>query len=465
MAKSYATPTTGFIDNGGVVQLGADNAAEQWDYITIPMPSQPLRIMVEGALPTDKDGVSVSVSFFEGAIPLFSASGTWGTQGQSSATASKKNWKFKLRNAVTGNKLSVKIGGWPAMTSITCKAYDTDRTLMRDSMTTELWRGMHRFPSGFLAPLSAYQYFDPTDCGVHQEALFSTAGTPAEIWQNGEFLGVYVIRADNDPPAYLMDDSNLQHILIQPQHAGNMWSGNFDSTVWDFPSPSVKGYDTGDDMSKLNTTVNSSTARLLNWMVACCTGKADFRSTYKQYLDLTSALDFILITEWSLSFDSLNNNFMLGSWDATPTSGIWHFWPYDEDETFGIAWFLSASGAIDPTFGWVTDDASVNKVPGGQPPGIFKVIREQMRPELRARWRALRDSGAISDDAVSRFITAYGAKISPDALAQDLINWPMTGWTGNQQGAIKIAQSVSYLAQIAHDRMAWIDAQWGYSSS
>lgn len=461
MAKSYATPTTGVIDNGGLVQLGQNNTSDHWDYVTIPMPTQPLRIMVEGDLPTNSTTPTMSVTFFEGTTPLFSASGTWQTQGQSSESANKKNWKFKLGNAATGNKLAVKVGSWPAMTSITCKGYGADRTLMRDSLTTELWRNLHKYPSGYLAPLSAYQYFDNTDFGVHQSALFSTAGVPVEIWQNGAFLGLYVMRADNDPPAYLMDDSNKQHILIQPQHAGGMWSGSFNSTEWDFPSPDIKGYDTGDSMSQLNATVDKAAARVVNWMVSCCEGTTDFRSTYKNYLDLTSALDYIIITEWALSFDSLNNNFMLGSRNATPTSGVWYFWPYDEDETFGISWFLSANGSVDPTFGWVT---SVNTL-SNQPPGIFQVIREQMRPELRARWAQLRDAGVISDKAVADFINTYGAMINPDMMAQDIANWPTSAYTGNQQGIIKIAHSVSYLSDIASRRMVWIDGQFGYSGA
>lgn len=188
----------------------------------------------------------------------------------------------------------------------------------------------------------------------------------------------------------------------------------------------------------------------------------NFQKGSKDYLDITSALDFIIITEWSLSFDSLNNNFMLGSWDATPTSGVWYLWPYDEDETFGVAYFLTTNGSVDPKFGWVTED---NSGGGSQPAGIFKVIREQMRPELRARWAQLRGAGVISNEAISNFINAYGAMINPDRMVQDIANWPTTGWTGTQLGAIKIAQSVSYLVDIANQRMAWLDGQLGYSGA
>lgn len=150
MAKSYPMPTTGYTNDGIQVQLGVNNIAAQWDYVTLPAPSHPWRILIEGDLPTLTTTPSVSVSVFDGTTPLFSASGTWQVQGQSTANADKKNWKLKLRNAVTGNKLSVKIGDWFPMSSVTLKAYGTDRTLVRDSMTTDIWRQMRSYPAGLL---------------------------------------------------------------------------------------------------------------------------------------------------------------------------------------------------------------------------------------------------------------------------------------------------------------------------
>ncbi|MCG4253165.1 CotH kinase family protein [Acetobacter tropicalis] len=462
MSKVQAA-TTGFINNGGVILVGQDNPADTWDYVTLPQPTAPVRIVTQGDVPIDKDGVSVSASIFIGTVPVLSGSGTWGIQGQSSTSSNKKNWKIKFKNPNTGNKLNIRIGGWFPQTSITLKGYGADRTLVRDSLTTELWRVMHSYPSGLLAPFSAYRYFDGSDLGVHTSALFSTAGFPAELWHNGAFLGLYVLRADNDPITYLLDDSNPQHILIQPQHAGDMWSWAFNSTQWDFPSPSVKGYDTGDDMSGLNQTVNDAAARVVNWMNDCVAGRQDFRKTYKQYLDLQSALDFVLINEVSLSFDSLNNNFMMGTRNGTPTSGVWEFYPYDEDEAWGVAWFLGADDQIDPTFGWVADDASINKVPQGQPPGIFKVILEQMRPELRRRWCMLRDAGIISASTITRIVKSQTDLIDPSMMVADIANWPLSAWTGNQQGVVKAAQSPAYICSLGAQRISWIDQQLGYS--
>lgn len=278
----------------------------------------------------------MSVTVFEGTTPLFSASGTWQTQGQSSQGALKQNWKLKLKNSSTGNKLSLRIGDWFPMTSVTLKGYGTDRTLVRDSLTTAIWREMRKNPSGLLAPLSAYQYFDGTDLGTHTSALFTTAGFPAELWQNGTFLGMYVLRSPADLPDYLMDDSNNQHILIQPQHAGNIWEGTFTSTEWTVQSPAISGYDDQDDISTSAPDINAACSRIVKWFGDCVAGNVDARATYPQYIDLQSFLDYVLICELAGSYDSMQNNFELGSWNATSTSGIWSVWLYDCDETWGL---------------------------------------------------------------------------------------------------------------------------------
>lgn len=460
MAKTLASQTTGYINNGGLVELGQNNTSSSWDTISVSKPNSPWKILVEGDLPADKTGVNMSVSFFEGTTPLFSAVGTWQVQGQSSASALKKNWKLKLKNPDTGNKLAVKIGDWFSMTSIELKGYGTDRTLTRDCLTTELWRQIHSSDTGLLAPNSAYDYFSSQDCGVHTSALFSTDGFPVEVYQNGNFLGLYVLRTSADIDDYLMDDSNTQHILIQPQHAYGMWSHSFNSTEWDFPSPYVKGYDTGDDMSQLNLDVNNSASRIINWMKDCYNGNTDLRSTIDNYLDLNSLLDYIIIVEVSGSMDSLVNNWMCGSWSATATSGVWHLWPYDEDATWGLTSPVNGSGADAKNIGWIMGNGSK----ADHPPGFFNTASNVFRPELRARWKNLRDSGIISSNNINSIVKGITDFINPDLMVQDLENWSLTGATGSINVGLNIEkENVSYVMNYAKERIEWIDEQWGYN--
>lgn len=461
MAK-IVIPTTGYINNGGLVEYGQNNTSDQWDYIALNKPSAPWRILVEGDLPDTSTTPNMTVSFFEGTIPLFSAYGTWKVQGQSSADAVKHNWKLKLKNSGTGNKLSVKIGDWFPMSSITLKAYGDERTLIRDSLTTEIWRQFHSYPDGLLAPNSAYTYWVGTDFGSHTSALFSTAGFPVEVYQNGSFLGLYVLRTSADNNDYLMDDSNNQHVLIQPQHYAGIWGNltGFDSTQFVVQSPALSSYTDQEDISSTYPDIYAACKRFMTWACNCNAGNIDIRSTYKQYLDLNSAIDYVLICELSGSFDSMTNNFMLGSYNATSTSGVWYFWPYDEDETWGLVWGLTGSQSDADKVGWVTLSGSNS---AQQDPGFMRAFHKQMKPEIRARWRELRDAGVISPININNIIKSQTNLIDPTMMTQDIVNWPLNIGTGSPSNMqLPNKWSIPYIVDYAATRIAWLDAQFGY---
>lgn len=454
MAK-ITIPQTGFASNGGAVMVGSDNISSQWDMLYFDKPTRPWRLVISGQQALDESAdQNMTVSAFSGTIPLFSAYGTWGVQGQSSAGADKKNWKVKLKNPGTGNKLAVKIGDWFPMTTLTLKAYGTDRTLIRDSLTTEIWRNFHKSPSGFLAPQSAYEYFHNTDLGMHTSAMFSTAGFPCEVWNNGQFLGLYVLRSKNTEDDYLMDTSNPNHVLLQPQHASDFWtSGNYNANEWEYTSP-----------AKPDDTTTAAFQRLLTWASGCIAGTVDMRKTYYDFIDLESFIDYILICETATSFDSLVNNFMIGSWNATATSGKWFLWPYDEDETFGIMAGSPSDYAPD-AIQWVTNTPTRNV--GGQSNAFFKAFHATFTPEIRARWKCLRDLKLIDSETINGYIQAQTDLIDPSVMAADLARWSPYAQTGIGTGDIvsdvKKKWSAGFISQYAAGRIAWLDKQWHYN--
>lgn len=442
-------PITGFVNNGSLVQVGSANHSDQWDYLTLGSPKKAWRIQISGDLPIDgkKD---MSVSVYEGTIPLFSTIGTWKVQGQSSAGAVKKNWALSLVNPVTGNPLTVKIGDWLPLNRMVLKAYATDRTLMRDIVTTRLWRAMHGFPSGTLAPVSAYSYFDGRDCGTHTSARFSTDGFPVEVYHDGDFLGLYVLRTDSTADQYLMDTGNPRHVLIQPQHAHDFWSdGIYYDGEWEYTSPATVTDDT-----------RAAYKRFMGWASACIRGDQDIRRTYGSYIDLDSFLDYILLCELTGSYDSMLNNFFMACWDASPTSGKWFLYPYDEDETFGIG---ILSGVLDMgTIGWVMKKGGL----ADQQPAFFDLVHDRFRPEIRQRWKTLRAGGVLDGRSFYAMLGGYSDLISPDRMAEDLRLWDLNGATGIGTGFWVshngLKNSISYIQDFFNTRLSWLDERLGY---
>lgn len=439
---------TGFVNNGALVQYGKSNTSENWDSLILS--EYPKRVLIAGDPATDKNGVTTDSTFYEGTTPLFGATGTEGLQGQTSIGAVKKNRKLKLVNIDTGNKLKVKFKNWLPMSSVTLKGYGVDRTLLRDTLCTELWRNMYSTHfNGLLAPDSAYDYYKAENLSCMTSALFSTAGFPIEVYKNGKFIGLYVIRSDNNNDCYLMDDTNSNHILIQPDHASDFWiSGKYNSSEWAIYSPTSPTNDTA-----------TSIQRFLTWANGCINGTIDIKTTYQDYINLDSFIDYIILCEVVASYDSTLNNFELGTWD----SNVWYIYPYDLDQTFGIVWQKSTVMQTDPlTIGWVM--RRHNNI-SDQDPVFFELILNQFWGRVRDRYYYLRSKGILGLNNLDSMIKTQVDLINPKAMAEDLTLWnTTTGDTGAGTGSFISDNgkkwSFVYIKNYFRDRLKWLDDQF-----
>lgn len=458
MSDDLKIPMTGYISNGGVLTLGP-KAVEEFTTVTIDRPSRVMRILIDGELSNPSaSNVPISVSFYDGTMPLFSAVGVRNVQGQSSQGALKKNYNLKLRRPSDGKKLYVKMGDWSTTSTITLKGYGTDRTLIRETTATALWRQIHAHPDGLLAPMSAYRYWDRRDCGMHLRATFSTDGLPCELWWNGAFQELVVWRSRTTNDEYLMDDSNRMHILIQAQHTWNVWDRDFDSRDWTVQSPEIDGYEEQEDISAKAPDVQAACERLFKWFQACRADEAQLRGGMHQYLHVRSWLDYLIMINVTGSYDSLQNNLFLGTWDGER----WSVWPFDHDRTFGVTAWQDRAAAAPNEIGWITMRGGT----ADQDPGIFDIIQRNLRPELRARWAELRQAGIILTENLTRIIRRQVALIGGDSMSDDLENWSRGGEnTVRPDLAYDGRWSVSYIQEWFRGRVAWMDAQWGFDAA
>lgn len=455
MSNDVKIPTTGYVEHDGVLAWGPA-AIKEFKTVTIDRPRRVMRFLIDGDFPDpNASNIPVSISLYDGTLPLFSAVGLRNVQGQSSQEAMKKNFNLKLRRPSNGKKLYVKMGDWSPVSTITLKGYGTDRTMVRETSTTELWRQMHSHPDRLLAPMSAYEYWDKRDLGMHLTASFSTYGLPCELWWNGKFQQLVVWRSRSTNDDYLMDDGQRKHILMQAEHTLELWDRDFDSTGWSIQSPKIDGYEEQDDISQKAPDVQAACARLFRWFQACRTDETRLRKEMHQYLHLKSWLDYILLVNVTGSYDSFQNNFFLGTWDARK----WSIWPSDHDRTFGVSAWQDINQAAPDKIGWITERG----YPADQDPGFLDILTRRLRPELRARWAELRGNGVISTDNMKKIILRQIALIDRNSMVDDLKNWPL--W-GNNTVRVDIPYdgrwTVSYVINWFKGRVAWMDQAWGY---
>lgn len=411
-------------------------------YVPLPFPDRV--VIFSASVPTDSDGVACSFSLMRGDAVLYandSGKCTVGLQGQTSAGASKHNFKIKVKNA-NKDKVALRFDTWDENTSFTMKAYGSipgnvtafDRSMIREAVCLELWRQIRRNDPqnpGQIAPWYARlnktttRFQQPQfSCDCHALSVYFQLPTDSAP----QFYGCYVLRSDNTNATYLIDDSNPQHYLLQPQHgSGNLWTnkGNLGTSVWEFSSPA-----------------NPDTAvpgRLLNWFKSILAGTGSW-ADYAQYLGLTSWIDYIIHIEAVGSFDSTANNIMLKSYTGTETSGLWEVDSYDLDESLGVKWDAPNGVAPDIT-GWASDGANV-----------FQAMRNAFLPQIQARYAYLRRSGVLSPETMAELIRRYATFRVAD-LEQD---WALYGTNS--------IASYRYLQDWFEGRLAWLDTQWDYSA-
>lgn len=464
MAKTtYPQPTTGILSNSGVLMLGADNPISALNSISCNRPRMNAVLATQGDLPTDTSDARtptvVSVSLFDGAIPLFSCAAAMAIQGQSTANDQRKGYSLKFYNADTQKKVSVQIGDWLPSKKLDVKAYPLDRTYTRDTFCAWLWRSLrraHSYPEGNICPEYVMSDAQAVNNGVQGGALFSTDGFIVSHIHNGAFAGLYVLRTTGDTPDYLMDTSNQNHIMIQPNHAGNIWRQAFSSTDWSISSPDISGYDDYDDISTVAPDVNAKCARIIQWFLDVQNGNVDMRSTSAQYINLASWIDYILLCEITGSCDSITNNFQMCTWDGS----IWYLCAYDMDETVGVI-----TKGDRPTNDPEKMGLIMNYLGGGAAvSNAFRMFYRYYTPEIRAAWRAIRDSGLVSTFNFESKLREIVATVSPSAFADDLSVSPKS--TPDLSNFTTVGtSSIPYMVDWLNRRIAWLDAQWGYSGA
>lgn len=105
----------------------------------------------------------------------------------------------------------------------------------------------------------------------------------------------------------------------------------------------------GYDWVEASTDLKNKAKRPFIWVKECYD---DFMDSYNEttgeytsskfveeltkYFNPRNLVSWYLFTEYFMAVDQRSKNMMLASWDATATSGIWYFLPYDSDTALGV---------------------------------------------------------------------------------------------------------------------------------
>ena len=227
-------------------------------------------------------------------------------QGTSSLNYDKKNYTLKFfEDEALDKKLKIDVG-WGPQSKYCMKANWIDSTHARNVVTAKL------------ASKVQAKYNLMTQ--APRNGLID--GFPVEIFDNGNFLGLYTFNIPKDEWQFGMDSDNPNHIVI----GGEGWEpANVFTAMPDFETWAVEiGEESQETLDKMN--------RLFDFVVN--SSDEEFRENFEEYLNLDSALNYYVMADLAYLKDNLGKNMLIATYDGME----WYLSLYDLDTSWGTYW-------------------------------------------------------------------------------------------------------------------------------
>ena len=353
-------------------------------------------------------------------------------QGSSSLQFDKKNYTIKFDNAFEA------VEGWGVEKKYCLKADWVDFSHCRNVVSAKLWGDVvrSRATSDLVTRLSALP-----NCGAID-------GFPCFVVINGEWMGIYNFNIPKDGWMMGMGSGEREAIVCCEgvgDVASNACSFNAEATLGtEFELEySSKGWAESDIQASLNNLIRA----VMN------SDGTDIDTTIAQYLDIDSAIDYMLFSQLLSHHDGIRKNYILATYDGTK----WFFSAYDMDNVFGQHY---------P--GTTFDSASLGMLwcNGNK---LFNLLYEHKREALRTRLNELLTKehivqgegsyfdGVMSLAKVAAKFTNYCSKIPLSSYVADAEKWtgiPSTNTNNVGQAIAWYAQRSDSLVKLYDDAVA-----------
>lgn len=234
-------------------------------------------------------------------------------QGSSSIAYPKKNYTIKFDNAFEAKE------GWGEEKKYCLKADWIDFSHCRNVVSAKLWGDVvrSRATSDLVTRLSALP-----NCGAID-------GFPCFVVINGEWQGIYNFNIPKDGWMMGMGSGTKEAILCangKGTRIGESFYGEATLGESFDVEYAADGWAESDIQESLNTLIRA----VIN------SDGSDIDTTISQYLDIDSAIDYMVYAGLLNNWDGINKNYILATYDGVK----WFFSAYDLDGVWGV----SASG-------------------------------------------------------------------------------------------------------------------------
>ena len=335
-------------------------------------------------------------------------------QGSSSVAYDKKNYTIKFDNSFEAKE------GWGSQKKYCLKANWIDFSHARNVVSAKLWGAVVKSRSTPNEKLNALVNAGAVD------------GFPCVVIINGEYQGIYTFNIPKDGWMMAMGEGTREGIVCAEGGCPQCEFKSATATVAEDDAQFSLEYTTNEeDYGWMATSIN----RMIQ---ACIDERGTTLDTLKTYLDMDSVIDYYIFTALLKGEDMASKNYLLGTYDGTK----WFFSAYDMDSTYGLHWsgthFLVADGGVE----------TINNYPNTH--RAMEVVKLYMKPQLKARYKELRNSVLSDDYVITTFANFIGS--IPKALFDEEVKI----WKGIPSTS---TNNLSQIADFYKRRSALMDAE------
>ena len=357
-------------------------------------------------------------------------------RGNASWGFPKKPYRMKLNNKANVLGLPAKERNWTLINNY------GDKTLMRNLLAFDLSK---RFGMAF-----------------------TPAGTPVNVFLNGEFKGCYQLcdQVQVNPKRVEIEtmkttDTQLPELsggyLVEIDHYATGEASWFRSSSREIPV-TIKSPDSDDIVTAQKNYIREHFNKLESSVFA--SNYTDPTNGFRKYLDTETFIKHFLIGEISGNTDTYWSVYMYKQRndDKFYTGPAWDFdLAYDNDDrTFPINTRLSNWIAV-------TNGSAANGMRGF----VERLLSDsQFSNEIKSIYARYRDSGAISEKALLKVVDDYAEELE-QSQKLNFVRWNIMNSRVHQNPRVhgSYAAEVENVRQYIRNRIAWVDKKLDYTTT
>ena len=322
-------------------------------------------------------------------------------QGHTAIVYDKKNYTvkfFKDKNLEEKNKLS--LHGWKKSHKYCLKANYIDFSQARNIVSANIWSDVVGSRETIDKNIAELQYYGAID------------GYPVMVFLNNEYQGVYTMNIPKDDDTYnIADDKNEAMFVI---NSTNSDSSYFKANLSEGDKKSVYDLEYCYGENEGNTEwAYESLDRLISFVIQ--NDGEEFKSGIGQYLDVDSAIDYLITAYYLGLTDNFAKNAILLTYDGQK----WIFSLYDLDTAFGLAFDATKFFGPEELLPVKNQDGTISSSTGSL---LWDKLLINFRERLSNRYFELRGTILDNEKIIARYRN-FMDQIPKEYYEEDLKIW------------------------------------------